>query len=379
MNDRIDDPIYLDHNATTPVHADVFDAMAPYLRDGFGNPSSGHVFGARAKAAIEHARAAVAALLGCAPEEVVFTSGGTESNNLSILGLAAAHPERRHVVTSAVEHPATRLPCAWLQARGYEITALGVDGEGRVEPAAALAALRDDTLLLTLMLANNETGSLQPVAEISGAAHAVGAIVHTDAAQAVGKIPTRVDELGVDLLSVAGHKLYAAKGIGALYVRGNLTLAPMLLGGGQERGISPGTENVPHIVGLGRACEIAAADLEAEGRRQRVLTERLWSLLAEGVPGMRRNGPADLRLPNTLNVSFPGTAGSALLARADGLAASTGSACHEGHENPSMVLTAMGLSREEALGAVRLSVGRSTTEAQVDAAAEMLLAAWKAS
>lgn len=376
MSHGIEDPIYLDHNATTPVHPDVFDAMIPYLRGGFGNPSSGHVFGACAKAAVEHARAAVAELLGCGPEAVVFTSGGTESNNLSILGLADAHPGRRHLVTSAIEHPTTRLPCAHLESRGYDLTWLGVDPEGRVDAAAAAAALRDDTLLVTLMLANNETGALQPVAEIAAAARAVGAVVHTDAAQALGKVPVKVDDLGVDLLSIAGHKLYAPKGVGALYVRGELALTPMLLGGGQERGISPGTENVPHIVGLGRACEIAIADLEVEARRQRALTERLWDLLAAGVPGLRRNGPADLRLPNTLNVSFPGVSGSAVLAAADGLAASTGSACHEGQESPSAVLTAMGLGREEALGAVRLSVGRSTTDADVDAAAKMLIEGW---
>ncbi len=378
MSHGIEDPIYLDHNATTPVHPEVFDAMAPYLRGGFGNPSSGHVFGACAKSAVEHARAAVAELIGCAPEEVVFTSGGTESNNLSILGLADAHPGRRHLVTSVVEHPATRLPCEWLAARGYEISWLDVDGAGRVDLAAARGALRDDTLLVTLMLANNETGALQPVAEIASAARARGAVVHTDAAQAVGKIPVRVDDLGVDLLSIAGHKLYAPKGIGALYLRGDLVLTPMLLGGGQERGISPGTENVPHIVGLGRACEIAAADLETEGRRQRALTDRLWGLLAAGVPGLRRNGPPIERLPNSLNVSFPGVSGSALLVGLDGLAASTGSACHEGMENPSAVLTAMGLARDEALGAVRLSVGRSTSEDQIDAAAEMLVGAWSA-
>ena len=377
MSDHIEAPIYLDHNATTPVHPEVFDAMAPWLRGGFGNPSSGHVFGARAKAAVEHARDAVAGLLGCAAGEVVFTSGGTESNNLSILGLAAAHPGRRHLVTSVVEHPATRLPCAHLGAGGYEITWLPVDGAGRVDPGGAAAALRDDTLLVTLMLANNETGTLQPVAEISEAAHVVGAVVHTDAAQAVGKIPVRVDALGVDLLSIAGHKLYAPKGVGALYLREGITVAPVLLGGGQERGVRPGTENVSHIVGLGRACEIAAADLASEGRRQHALTDRLWALLAGEIPGLRRNGPPGERLPGTLNVSFPGVRGSAVLARADGLAASTGSACHEDREDPSAVLTAMGLTREEALGAVRLSVGRSTTEAQVETAAAMLIAAWK--
>ncbi len=377
MSHGIEDPIYLDHNATTPVHPEVFDAMAPYLRGGFGNPSSGHVFGACAKSAVEHARAAVAALIACAPEEVVFTSGGTESNNLSILGLADAHPTRRHIVTSVVEHPATCLPCTWLAERGYEISWLGVDGEGRVDLAAARGALRDDTLLVTLMLANNETGAMQPVAEVAAAARARGAYVHTDAAQAVGKVPVDVDALDVDLLSIAGHKLYAPKGIGALYLRGDLTVTPMLLGGGQERGISPGTENVPHIVGLGRACEIAAADLEVEAQRQRALTDRLWGILAEGVPGLRRNGPERERLPNSLNVSFPGVFGSALLGALDGLAASTGSACHEGQENPSAVLTAMGLSRDEALGAVRLSVGRSTTAAQMDDAATMLVGAWR--
>ena len=373
------DPIYLDHNATTPVHPAVFEAMVPFLREGFGNPSSGHVYGLRARAAVERSRAAVVGLLGCSPDEVVFTSGGTESNNLAILGAAAAYPGGRHVVTSVVEHPATRLPCQRLAEQGLEVEWTPVDGTGMVDPDAVGAALRDDTLLVTLMLANNETGTIAPVGEVARLAHARGILVHTDAAQAVGKIPVDVDALQVDLLSIAGHKLYAPKGIGALFVRGGVELSPILLGGGQERGLSPGTENVAYIVGLGRACELAAADLEIEARRQRALVDRLWGLLSEAAPGLRLNGHRSLRLPNTLNVSFPGRAGSRVLARADGLAASTGSACHEGAEIPSQVLTEMGLTQEEAFGAVRLSVGRSTTVQDIDAAAGVLVRAWRES
>jgi len=373
------DPIYLDHNATTPVHPEVFEAMVPFLREGFGNPSSGHVYGLRARAAVERSRVAVAGLLGCSTDEVVFTSGGTESNNLAIRGAAAAHPEKRHLITSAVEHPATRLPCRYLAERGLEVEWIPVDGTGTVDPDAVGEVLRDDTLLVTLMLANNETGTIMPVGEVARLAHGRGILVHTDAAQAVGKIPVRVDVLQVDLLSIAGHKLYAPKGIGALFVRGGVELSPVLLGGGQERGLSPGTENVAYIVGLGRACELAAADLEVEARRQRTLVDRLWDLLSEAVPGLRLNGHRSQRLPNTLNVSFPGAAGSRILARTDGLAASTGSACHEGAEIPSQVLTEMGLTQEEAFGAIRLSVGRSTTEQDIDIAAHILVRAWQES
>ncbi len=375
----MNDPIYLDYNATTPVLAGVLDAMLPYLREHFGNPSSGHVYGRRAHEAIERARAQVAAFLGCEPDEVVFTSGGTEANNLAILGsVAALHdPARSHVVTTAVEHPATARPCEALAKRGAEVTVLPVDGDGRVDPDAARAFIRDDTALVTVMLANNETGALMPVRDIARIARERGALVHTDAAQAVGKVPVRVDDLGVDLLSVAGHKLYAPKGVGALVVRRGTPLAPVLLGAGHERGLRPGTENVASIVGLGQACEIASRDLERESERVRALRDELFARLREAVPGLRLNGHPTERLPNTLNVSFPGVRGSAVLAHAPEVAASTGSACHEGGEAPSAVLTAMGLPPGVALGAVRLSLGRSTTRHDVARAAQALARAWR--
>jgi cysteine desulfurase len=315
----------------------------------------------------------VAALLGCAPAEIVFTSGGTEANNLAIRGVAAAEARgRRHIVTSTVEHPATARPCERLERHGFEVTRAAVDALGQVRPGEVVPLLRDDTLLVTVMLAQNETGTLMPIRALADAAHAKGALVHTDAAQAVGKIPTRVEDLEVDLLSIAGHKLYAPKGVGALYVRRGTALRPVLLGAGHERGLRPGTEAVAQIVALGEACALALRDLEAEAERQRLLRDELWALLKSEVPGLLLNGHPTERLPNTLNVSFPGARGSAVLAAAPEVAASTGSACHEGGERPSAVLLAMGVEPMTALGAVRLSLGRSTTREQILAAGRAL-------
>ncbi len=365
-------PIYLDHNATTPVHPEVVEAMLPYLKEHFGNPSSGHVFGQRAHAALERARGQVAELLGCSTDEVVFTSGGTEANNLAIRGAAESAGGRRHIVTSTVEHPATARPCAHLEAHGFEVTRVPVDALGRVRLEDVRAFVRGDTVLVTVMLAQNETGTLMPVREIAELGHERGALVHTDAAQAVGKIPTRVDELCVDLLSLAGHKLYAPKGVGALYVRRGTPLRPLVLGAGHERGLRPGTENVAGIVALGAACALAQRNVQAEAARQRGLRDELWEALSSKVPGVRLNGHPEQRLPNTLNVSFPGVRGSAVLAAAPEIAASTGSACHEGGETASAVLLAMAVDSETALGAVRLSLGRGTTREQIDAAAAAL-------
>ena len=372
MHDELD-PIYLDHNATTPLHAEVLEAMLPYLRKHFGNPSSSHVFGQRAHAAVARAREQVAELLGCAPDEMLFTSGGTEANNLAIRGALELAGARRHIVTSSVEHPATDRPCEYLEAHGCQLTRVAVDGQGHVRTHDLRASLRDDTALVTVMLAQNETGTLMPVGDIARLARARGALMHTDAAQAVGKIPTRVDELGVDLLSLAGHKLYAPKGIGALYVRRGTRLAPVLLGAGHERGLRPGTENVAAIVALGQACALARRDLAAEAARERTLRDELWESLRAAIPGLRLNGHREHRLPNTLNVSFPGVRGNAVLGAAPELAASTGSACHEGGETPSAVLSAMGLDAATALGAVRLSLGRGTTREQVTTAASALV------
>lgn len=365
-------PIYLDYNATTPILPEVVEAMIPYLRDHFGNPSSGHVYGRRARDAVETARSQVARLIGASPSEIVFTSGGTEANNLAIRGTTAAQSERTHVVTSTIEHPATANPCRLLEKSGIEVTWLGVDRFGRVRVEDVRQAVNERTALLTLMHANNETGSLQPIAEVSRAVHDAGALLHTDAAQSVGKVEVHVNELGVDLLSIAGHKLYAPKGVGALYVRSGVALTPLLRGAGHERGLRPGTENVASIVGLGIACEITARSIVEESARVRALRDELWSLLKNKIPGLALNGHESLRLPNTLNVRFPGVRGSAVLEGAEDIAASTGSACHEGGESASAVLLAMGLSANEALGSVRLSLGRSTTADEIRLAAQVL-------
>ncbi len=366
-------PIYLDHNATTPIAPEVLEAMLPYLREHFGNPSSAHVFGQRAKSAVEAAREQVAQLLGAAPAQVVFTGGGTEANNLAIFGVTRESP-RRHLVTSVIEHPATSAPCARLEAHGWRVSRIGVDAEGRVDAQEVAAALTDDTALVTIMHANNETGALQPIREVASAARARGIPVHTDAAQSAGKLP--VHDLGANLTSIAGHKLYAPKGVGALSV-GDVPLSPYVLGASHERGLRHGTENVASIVGLGAAAQLALARLEETAARLRGLRDGLWWRLRAAIPQLRLNGPEAERLPNTLNVSFPAVSGSALLAAAPELAASTGSACHDGHESASAVLLAMGLEPSAALGAVRLSLGHATTEADVERAANALVAAWK--
>ncbi len=375
--DPTDAPIYLDHNATTPLLPEVVDAMVPYLREHFGNPSSAHVYGRRAHAAVEAARAEVAALLACRSDEVVFTSGGTEANNLAIRGVAGAAPARRHVVTTTVEHPATLAPCAWLAANGWRVDRVGVDADGVVDVAAAARVLSSGTLLLTVIHANNETGVLQPVADLARAAHAHGALVHTDAAQSIGKVPVHVDALGVDLLSVAGHKLYAPKGVGVLYVRRGTPIEPFVRGAGHERGLRPGTENVASIVGLGVACTAARRDLDAVAARLVALRDELWSRLCDGVPGLALNGHQTRRLPNTLNVRFPAASGVALLAAAPGIAASTGSACHDGHETASSVILAMGVTPGDAVGSVRLTLGRGTTADDIARAADELVRAWR--
>ena len=363
------DPIYLDHNATTPIDEVVLEAMLPWLRGGFGNPSSGHVYGQRAKAAIDHARAQVADALGAHPDEVVFTGGGTEANNLAICGLAAAAGVRRFL-TSSVEHPATAQPLAHLERQGASVTRLPVDARGIV----VLSDAPTQVDLVTVMHANNETGALQPIRALAQRAR----WAHTDAAQSFGKVPVDVDDLGVDLLSLAGHKLYAPKGIGALYVRRGTPLAPFLRGASHESGRRPGTENVASIVGLGVAAARAVAALNSSSARLAALSEQLWEGLAARIPGLRRHGPRlPDRLPNTLNVGMPGVAGSEVLARCPSVAASTGSACHDGVLQPSAVLLAQGLSASDALGAVRLSLGAHTTEDQVREAVLAVAHAWQ--
>jgi cysteine desulfurase len=369
--------IYLDHNATTPVLPEVVDAMLPYLREHFGNPSSGHAYGRRAHEGVARARRQVADLLGCDADEVIFTSGGTESNNLAIRGVVEARAERRHVVTTVIEHPATEQPCAWLERHGVRVTRIGVDADGRARMPDARAAIDADTALVSVMHSNNETGVLQPIAELVELARAKGAILHTDAAQSVGKVALKLRELGVDLLSVAGHKLYAPKGVGALYVRRGTPLAPFVLGAGHERGMRPGTENVAAIVGLGMACEIVGRDMDSVARRISGLRDELWARLEAAVPGIQLNGHRSLRLPNTLNVRFPRASGNAILRDTPGIAASTGSACHAAGERASAVILAMGVDADEALGSIRLTLGRGTTAAEVVVVAEALVRAWR--
>lgn len=371
-----EDIVYLDYNATTPLLPEVVDAMLPFLRDHFGNPSSSHVLGRAARGAVGRAREQVAALIGSDPDEIFFTSGGTESNNLAVRGVAEARSDRRHLVTSVIEHPAAAAPCAWLERQGWRVTRAGVDADGRVAVGQVVAALSTETALVTIMHANNETGVLQPVRAVADASRQAGATVHTDAAQSVGKVPVDVGALGVDLLSIAGHKVYAPKGVGALYVRRGTPLQPFVLGAGHEGGLRPGTENVASIVGLGVACERARLDLASESARVRALRDRLWHELSEGVPGLALNGLSSERLPNTLSVRFPRVSGSALLDAVPSLAASTGSACHAGHEEASAVVVAMSIPAREALGTIRLTLGRGTTEAEVRRAAQALAESW---
>jgi cysteine desulfurase len=371
--------IYLDYNATTPIAGEVAEGMLPYLYERFGNPSSNHPYGAVTKGAVDAARDQVASLLGCQPGEVVFTSGGTESNNYAIKGIALAHRHRgNHIITSAVEHPAVVEVCRWLEQEGFRVTVLPVDRYGLVDPADLERAMTPGTLLVTVMHANNEVGTVQPIAELAAIARRHGALVHTDAAQSLAKIPVEVDDLGVDLLSLAGHKLYAPKGIGALYVRSGVELAPLLHGAGHEGGRRPGTENVLEIVGLGQACAIGGRDLEKNMAHFRALRDRLHEGLVRelGQGAVRLNGHPERRLPNTLSLSFRGVEANALLSEiGEQVAASAGAACHADRVDVSAVLEAMKVPVEWAMGTVRFSVGRGTTAGEVDRAVEVVAGA----
>jgi cysteine desulfurase len=368
-------PVYLDYNATTPLDPAVIEAMGPFLGRDFGNPSSAHRFGQVAREALEAARAQVAGLLGAEPGEVVFTGSGSEATNLALKGLAfaAGAPfEKVSIVTSAVEHPATLEACRFLQGLGCRLTVVPVDRYGVVDLGALAAALGHGATVVSVMHANNEVGTIEPVAEVSELAHAHGALLHVDAAQSVGKVGVDVRELGADLLTLAGHKLYAPKGTGALYVREGVRLEPLVHGGGQERGRRSGTENVAYAVALGTACEVARRSLPGATARLASLSGRLWQHIEEALgDAVVLNGHPTQRLPNTLNVSFLGHSGADLLARVPEVAASTGSACHDG-TSASPVLGAMGLPADVTRGAVRLSVGRPTTESEVDLAAGLL-------
>jgi len=376
-NEMSQEPIYLDYNATTPIDPQVAAEMRPFLSQNFGNPSSAHSFGARTKMALEKARSRVAATIGAQPDEILFTSGGSEANNTVIQGVARSLRHRgRHIITTAIEHPAILEPCRALESEGYRVTVIGVDGKGRVDPADIEAAIESDTILITVMHANNEVGTIEPIREIATIGRNHDILVHTDAAQTVGKIPVDIGELGVDFLSIAGHKLYAPAGIGALYIRAGRQLPSLIQGAGHESGRRAGTENVLEIVGLGKACELASNRLESTQSHCGKLRDRLWEGLSEKVAATRRNGDVDNCLPNTLSLSFRGIDASTLLAEiSDRVAASAGAACHADEVDLSSVLEAMQIPLDWAMGTVRLSVGVPTTTQEVDAAIDVIATA----
>lgn len=364
--------IYLDFNASTPIAPEVAEAMRPFLSEHFGNPSSQHWAGIPAKEAVERARQHVAELLQCSPDEIVFTSGGSESNNHAIKGVFFTLREKgTHIITTQIEHPAVINPCLFLEKLGAEVTFVPVDRHGRVDPHDIQKAITSRTILITVMHANNEVGTVQPIEEISKIARVHGIVFHTDAAQSVGKIVTKVDDLRVDLLSIAGHKVYAPKGIGALYIRKGTPIEPLIHGAGHESGRRAGTENVLLIVGLGKACEVAKRYLNDD--RILELRNRFWKLLQDNFgEKVVLNGHPVLRLPNTLNVSFVGKAGGEILSRLDGVAASTGAACHSGSVELSPVLKALGISPEVGMGAIRFSLGRTTTIQELERVVHLL-------
>jgi cysteine desulfurase len=358
--------IYLDHNASTPIDPEVAAAMRPFLDDHYGNPSSGHWASTTAKVALEDARGKVASLLGCTSDEIVFTGGGSEANNLALKGaFFALRLKGDHIVTTRIEHPAIIEPCHFLERLGARVTYIPVDGTGRIDPDDVRKAITPRTILVSIMHANNEVGTVQPIDDCARIAQESGILFHTDAAQSVGKIATEVDRLGVDFLSIAGHKAYAPKGVGALYVRRNVSLEPLVHGAGHEGGRRAGTESALLAVGLGKACELARELAPMD--RVRSLRDRFWQELQQQF-GNRvvLNGHPTHRLPNTLNVSFVGLIGADILARLDGVAASTGSACHSGRIELSPVLEAMGVAPNVGMGAIRFSLGRATTPDDID-------------
>ncbi len=372
-------PIYLDYNATTPIDPEVAKAMLPYLYTHFGNPSSSHPYGLTAKKVVEEARVQVAQLLNCTSSEIIFTSGGTESNNYALRGVAVKNLDRgNHIITSAVEHPAVTEVCVWLQTQGFEITTLPVDHYGQVNPAHLEAAITAQTTLVSIMHANNEVGTIQPIRKLAEITQRHGALFHTDSAQSLGKINVDVQALGVDLLSIAGHKLYAPKGVGALYIREGLKLPNLMFGAGHENGLRPGTENVLLIVGLGKACEIANRDLEKNKTHFIQVRDQLQQQLTTtlGNEKVRLNGHPDERLPNTVSLSFKNLAANQLLAEIQTeVAASAGSACHADQVEVSAVLQAMQVPLEWAMGTVRFSVGKGTTLTNIGQASQIITAA----
>ncbi len=369
-----DPHIYLDHNATTPIDPAAIEIMIRCIRDEFGNPSSAYPLGLRAKEIVEAARREVASLIGCKGSELIFTSGGSESNNMALKGLVdLREPGKYHVITSAVEHPAVLNPSLYLMEMGVRVTILPVDRYGRVSPDDVEKAITPETCLVSIMLANNETGTLNPVKEISGITKRYNIPFHTDAAQTIGKIVVDVNELGVDLLSMAGHKLYGPKGVGALFMREGLGLTPLVHGAGQESGKRAGTENVILAAGLGAACKVAKKRLKQDITAIKALRDRLQELLFKDIKGLVLNGHPEERLPNTLNVSVPHLEGSRILEGLPSLAASTGAACHDRSVKLSHVLSAMNVPPDIGMGALRLSLGRTNDIRQIDEAARLLI------
>ncbi len=361
--------IYLDYAATTPVHPEVVKAMAPYLTKIFGNPSSIYSYGQEAKAAIEENRRKIASFIGCRSEEIVFTSGGSESNNFALKGVAFSRPDKGgRIIISAVEHHAVSEPVKFLARQGFEVVVVPVDGEGRVDPAEVKRAINDKTILVSVMHANNEIGTIQPIAEIGALCREQGVVFHTDAVQTIGHLPVSVEELNVDLLSCSAHKFYGPKGVGFLYVRRGVKVAPLIQGGSQETNRRAGTENIAGIVGLGKAVALAAREMAAEDKRLRALRDKLIAGLLQAVPDSRLNGHPRHRLPNNVNLSFAYVEGESMLLNLDleGVAVSTGSACTSSTLEPSSVLLAIGLAPERAHGSIRFTLGKWTTPAEVD-------------
>lgn len=370
--------IYLDYNATTPIAKPVVDAMVPFLQGHYGNPSSSHAMGRAAKEAIEDARAKVASLLGCNPTEVVFTSGGTESNNLAIKGvIERGQVAGSHVIISAIEHPAVVEPVRYLEKLGCEVSVVGCDEQGVVNPNEVEKHILPNTRLVSVMHANNEVGTIQPIGQIAEICHGRGILLHTDASQSTGKIATAIDQLDCDLLTIAGHKLYAPKGVGVLYVRDGLELESHMHGASHEAGYRAGTENTPYIVAMGKAAELVVTNLDEASDALTGFRDRLSDALISAIPGLTINGQKAPRLPNTLSVSFPGVEGQALLKRIPEICASTGSACHSSGKVSSATLAAMGCSPEQMANTVRISVGWYTTSEQVERAANLIIDAWE--
>jgi len=367
-------PIYLDYNATTPISEEVADAMRPFLDEYFGNPSSSHYYGIQTHNAVEKARKQIAELINCDTSEIVFTSGGTESNNYAIKGIALANRQKgNHIITSSIEHPAVIEVCKYLEKQGFEITYLPVDKFGLVSIEEVEKAIRPSTILISIMHANNEVGSIQPIKEIAALAHENGIFMHSDAAQSLGKIKADMQEMNVDLLSIAGHKLYAPKGIGALYIRKGVVLEKLIHGANHERNLRAGTENVLEIVGLGKACELANQHLDINAKHYQEMRDLLHKQLLESLPNIQLNGHPEKRLPNTLNISFPNIEANSLIAALPDIAASAGAACHSHGITISQVLKAMNLAENYAMGSIRFSTGRYNSRGSITIAAKMII------